>query len=642
MYSSGSSESGPASNIDAYALFEALTGKKIDKDTMSTTSSKTMADDFEDLGDYKTECTIGKEPQPDSPPKHQEIRVGCINPYALVEAMLGHKLDKTSFSVARIISDVLQTDYDELFDMKHESVLYAGLKLNQKERCAEELRESDIKILEERDLVTPDLSAVQRLNDLERIGLKNLGETKVKMARMQNGKLRVVLDAETVARTVSNRDVTMSLNELAVRFRRDRENRQKGKWTPPNSSWRNMNEVIFQHLPQRLVTDMTRMRIHNYCETNQMYFNNINMNSCNYTMNNNCRTLMNKFDDPVQGATGNSWLIAAIFSVFWANPACIKRVSRSTECGRDFDDDNEGHRHRSKSPERRHRSKSPEHSPERRHRSKSPEHRHRSKSPERRHRSKSPERRHRGGCGDDRRDMMTEEYMKHHHGGEYYGGHHHRGRRLAIKFHDKGGRNNAETRTVEVDCEVPINNSSNEPVYCRASGETDIWPALYEKAFAKWMTRTHSDRPDITQTAHGDPIKAMAQINGREPRYYFTEKHEATDLVGVVRHSCVNFKTISPMCAFTHASGRMYRGANLVANHAYSVLGWTTHGDRQYIIVRNPWGVTEPMGLTSYPGLLDRVEPEFWRPACMLDCQGVLAIEAHAFREYFACLGVAK
>jgi hypothetical protein len=36
----------------------------------------------------------------------------------LVEAMIGHKLDRHSTSSARIISDVLQTDYDELFDLK--------------------------------------------------------------------------------------------------------------------------------------------------------------------------------------------------------------------------------------------------------------------------------------------------------------------------------------------------------------------------------------------------------------------------------------------------------------------------------------------------------------------------------------------
>ncbi|KAK6222722.1 hypothetical protein LQW54_000903 [Pestalotiopsis sp. IQ-011] len=549
MFNGESSSSNAAGSVDPYALFEALTGKKINRDDLSEASSKT--EDYDDLRDFDNRDNnhghMG-EIQPDRPPKDNEVMIGAINPYAMVEAMLGHKLDRRSMNVARILSDVLQTDYDELFDLKHRSVLFAGLQLNEKERRAEELKESDIKILRERDLITPDLSRVMKLGDLEKIGLQKLDETRIKEARIQNGKLRVVLQAEQIARTVSNRELTQSMSELATRFRKEKEQRQ---WTPPNGAWRDIDEVVFQHAPQRLVADVNRFRLGYH---NSMFEAN---GDCNH---------VGRFDDPVQGATSNSWLIAAIFSVFWADPSQIQRASR-----------------------------------------------------------KMP-RRHEGNNND--RNMHDEDLNS--------------GHKLQIKFHNKGGRNNADTRVVEVDYEVPINKSSNDPIYCRASGENDIWPALYEKAFAKWITRTNSERPDITQTQHGDPIKAMAQINGREPHYFFTERHQAHEILGVVRHNSVNFKTICPMAAFTHASGYMYRGSNLVANHAYSVLGWTNHGERQYVILRNPWGVTEPMGLTAYPGLIDRVEPAFWRPACLLDHEGVLAVEAHAFREYFACIGVAK
>jgi hypothetical protein len=213
---------------------------------------------------------------------------------------------------------------------------------------------------------------------------------------------------------------------------------------------------------------------------------------------------------------------------------------------------------------------------------------------------------------------------------------------FAVKFHDKGGDNNAPTATMEVNYEIPINNSDNEPIYCRASDGCKIWPMLYEKAFAKWVTGTSSDRPDITQTHNGDPIKAMAQINGKDPQYFFTDRHSVHDLIGLVRFNSVNFKTINPMCAYTYASGNMYRGSNLVANHAYSVLGWFASGQSQYLILRNPWGVTEPVSLTSYPGLLTQVDPEFWPPASLLDRGGVLALETSVFKEYFDCIGVAK
>ncbi|KAI1653916.1 cysteine proteinase [Daldinia decipiens] len=533
MVTSGSpSESprGAPSNIDAFALFEALTGHKIDRRSIS---SRTMSEDYEVLGNERDDRPLlGQEPSPDEPPK--DVFIGAINPYALVEAMIGHRLDRHALSTARILSDVLQTDYEELFDLKHNSVLFAGLKLNEENRQAEEISEKEMQILEERDLVTPDLSRVKKLDDLEKIGLKEVGDVRIKMARMQNGKLRLVLDGQSLGKTIGNRDVTETINELVLPFRHGKEDHS---WSPPNSSWRDMNEVIFRNIPRRFMDGPPFAMHGNSHQFREQY--------------------QHRFDDPTQGASSNSWLIAAIFSVFWANPAMINRSTRMTMTG-----------------------------------------------------------------------PMD------------------RGRRtLNVRFHDKGGRNNADTDTVEVDYQIPVNNSTDMPIYSRSSDGYETWPALYEKAFIKWMTRSEDrGRVDMTQAHNGDPIKAMAQINGREPRYYFTDRHSGSELVGLVRSCSVNKRTISPMAAWTHATGDMFRGSNLVANHAYSVLGWVSEGqeDNQYIIIRNPWGVTEPRGLTSYPGLLDRVEPEFWPPAALLDRDGVFSVEVQAFKKYFACIGVAK
>ncbi|KAH8661111.1 hypothetical protein BGZ61DRAFT_563913 [Ilyonectria robusta] len=437
--------------------------------------------------------------RPDSPPK--DVRVGAVNPYALVEALLSRNIDTYSTKSAQIISNVLQTDYDELFDMKHNSVLFTGLRLNEKDRKAEKLSEKDMRILNERDLMTPDLSEVRKLDDLERIGLKDLGKTHVKRARMQNGKLHLVLHAHSLGKTVSNREVTIS--------------------------WRDMYDYFFQTVNKRLIGDLTMFQIGERRET------------------------MHNFDDPTQGCASNSWLIAALFSVFWADPHIINRATRI-------------------------------------------------------HQEKNEK------------------------------------KRLSIKFHDKGGDNNARTETVEVDYEIPINNSNNMPLYCRSSDGADIWPALYEKAFAKWITGSSSEQPDITQTHSGDPIKAMAQINDREPHYFRTENHSAHDLLGLVRSNCVNFKTINPMAAWTYATGNNFRGSNIIANHAYSILGYTILGDKQYVVFRNPWGVTEPIGLNSYPGLLERLDSQLWHPASLLDHGGVFAMEPEAFKHCFSYMGVAK
>ncbi|KAK9771970.1 putative Calpain catalytic domain-containing protein [Seiridium cardinale] len=541
MHSKDTSSTSQSGHIDLYAFFGALHRDKIDRDAPSEGFSRTSTEDYDDLSDFTHYTAIGKEPQPDHPPEDSEINVGAINPYALVEAVLGHRLNHSSTNVARVVSDILQTDYDELFDMKYNSVLYIGLALNEKERRAEELNRQDIRIFREQDLVAPDLSRVQKLGDLKHIGLRDLNQIKVKLARLQNGKLHIVLDPDSIPRNLSNRNITRTLNELASPFRVEDE---RSYGVPPNCAWRFIDEAVSKNSTYSFTSDFD----------NRLHLGPRDYNGMNVFADS---AHVRRYNGPVQGATSNSWFVAAVFSAFWSDPTIIHQVFRGD------------------------------------------------------------------GLKPIRDSEGNLQPLRH-----------------LIKFFDKGGRNNAETRIVEVDYEVPINKTSNEPVYCRAAGGTDYWPALYEKAFAMWITRSDSDRPDITQTAHGDPVKAMAQIDGREPQYYFTENHD--DVIRLVRYYSVNFKTISPMCAFTYASGNMFRGSNLVANHAYSVLGWSNYGDRQYIVVRNPWGVTEPRGLTSYPGLIDRVEPSFWPPASLLDGDGVLAIEARCFREYFACIGRTK
>ncbi|KAI0456870.1 hypothetical protein F5B21DRAFT_512989 [Xylaria acuta] len=547
---------GASGSIDPYVLFEALTGRKLERTSLP---SRPAPEGYDDLSDIRA-CRLGKQDEQDEPkpdPQPKDVFVGCINPFSLAENMIGHKIDRQSITAIRIIQDTLQTDYEELFDLKHNSVLYAGLKLNKDERMADELEEDETKILKEKDLVTPDLSRLDKLGDLEDIGLKDMDNIRIKRAGILNNKLHLVLHADSVARTVCNREVTQTINDFCLPFRRGDD---KESFTPPNSTWLDAREVVMMRNMRRgMISDYNTL--FDYGGSREFQVN-------------------RKFDDPIQGATANSWFVAALFSVYWADPAMINRTM-----------DMQMRMH----------------------------------------------------------DPNSDE-----------------GRRFRVKFHDKGGRNNNKTETVEVDYRVPVNNSSEDFVYCHSSDGSALWPSLYEKAFAKWISGGNNDNAnrrkvisgsssssssdsnqhvDITQLHHGDPVKAMAQINGREPQYYFTDKHDTSDLIGLVRNGSVNHRTIYPMVAWTYASDRgTYRGCNLVANHAYSVLGWSSvgQGDKQYIIIRNPWGTTEPHGLTSYPGILTRVEAEYWRPASLLDREGVMAVEVGSFKEYFACMGISK
>lgn len=211
----------------------------------------------------------------------------------------------------------------------------------------------------------------------------------------------------------------------------------------------------------------------------------------------------------------------------------------------------------------------------------------------------------------------------------------------AIQFYSKGGGKDAATKLIEV-TDNTIINAANNPVYCRSNDAGEIWPAVYEKAFAKWINNTNDDKPNIANTAFGDPAKAVAQLTNKTPFYFDTAPRTGLDLFQIVRANSMSFKTINPMVAWTYGSGKDYTGSNIVGNHAYTVLGWSTFNNKNYIILRNPWGVTEPNGLNSYQGLISFFDGSFWRPINMIGNDGVFALEVNAFQNYFATLGVAK
>lgn len=432
----------------------------------------------------------------DQAPK--EMFVGVINPYALTEAITGRKFDWKDAKSYQILEETLETNYAELFDIKFNSPLYAGLELT-KDDTVRVLKSEEIKVRATDKLESVNLSNIKTLNDLSNTGIKDLNTISVKNARLDKGDVKVVLNIPKLNNTINNRLITPSIKNIIFG-----QGNASG-WTPAGTSWSDRGN----------------------------FFNDVT-----------------EYNDPVQGAVGNCYFIAAIAAIAWAAPYTIEHKVRAT------------------------------------------------------------------GTGETDRTN-------------------------AIQFFTKGGGKDAATRLVEV-TDNTIINASNNPVYCRSNDAGEIWPAVYEKAFAKWITNVNHDKPDISQTAYGDPAKAVAQLTNKTPYYYYTSSRTALELFGIVRENSMSFKTFNPMVAWTYGSGKDYTGSNIVGNHAYTVLGWSTFNNKNYIILRNPWGVTEPNGLNSYQGLISFFDGSFWRPINMIGNDGVFALEINAFKYYFAALGVAK
>lgn len=208
---------------------------------------------------------------------------------------------------------------------------------------------------------------------------------------------------------------------------------------------------------------------------------------------------------------------------------------------------------------------------------------------------------------------------------------------------DTGGQIDKE---IEVTDTVPLNGSGGF-LYARSSEANEIWPAVYEKAYAKLKTGIAGDHPDVLATAWGDCVWATAQLTGGHRQYVSTANETADKLWDTVRANSLSHRTFNPMTAWTYASGDdapkkvVYADGNVVASHCYTILGWDYRNGRKYIILRNPWGNTEAtvLPLTGTTWLWDI---SWWRPISLAVVDGTFAVEASAFKQYWAGLGVAK
>lgn len=216
-----------------------------------------------------------------------------------------------------------------------------------------------------------------------------------------------------------------------------------------------------------------------------------------------------------------------------------------------------------------------------------------------------------------------------------------------IAFHDGGKK-----VMVEVTEKVPVN-AAGGFLYARSSETGEVWPAIYEKAFAKWRTGHAGDTPDILAIAGGDPVASAAQLTGLARHYYWTASLAADAIYTRVRENCLSRKTFNPMVAWTYPSGDKspdkvnYANANLVANHAYSILGWDYRDGIRYVILRNPWGRTEATAdiLTGSWTAWDAPYyggPGWWRTLALGANDGVFGLRVETFKKYFAGFGVVK
>jgi len=442
--------------------------------------------------------------------------IGVANPYALAELVAGRDIPWDKVKDRRtVLSEVLETPYEELFDPVHRSPLYSGLELTgdlKIQRAAPRPLEvglptdiSEEKVMDAFQL-DPDVSKLKTIGDLNAyIGKRSVQDMEIiNPDIVRPGTLRF----EVKLTNIPSEHITFPAisNELQALLASGEV--KVGDWNPPGITWRDPGDFFREG---------------------------------------------GEYFDPVQGAVGDCYLIAALSSIAWASPYVIAQRTRAT--------------------------------------------------------------------GQSQQAFVD-----------------------MIQFYQSPG---SQPANIEISEEMPLRSGSYGFVYCRSSESGEIWPAAYEKAYAKWKTSDSSDRPNITSIAGGDPVRATSELNNLPRYYYATSNRTAENLWSLVRSNSRSYKTFNPMVAWTYSSGAAspdnvnYSDANLVANHAYSILGWAYVNGRQYIVLRNPWGYKEA-SINTMSGYWWSYDISWWRPIVLTNPDGVFALEASTFKKYFAGLGVAR
>jgi hypothetical protein len=84
-----------------------------------------------------------------------------------------------------------------------------------------------------------------------------------------------------------------------------------------------------------------------------------------------------------------------------------------------------------------------------------------------------------------------------------------------IDIHNDDG----STTAVEVTERINVVASSHALQYARSSEAGEIWPAVYEKAFAKWRGHYTTDEPEMRALNYGDCVDASLNLTGLAPSY---------------------------------------------------------------------------------------------------------------------------
>jgi hypothetical protein len=147
------------------------------------------------------------------------------------------------------------------------------------------------------------------------------------------------------------------------------------------------------------------------------------------------------------------------------------------------------------------------------------------------------------------------------------------------------------------------------PLYGSSAGSTDpkkmeLWFPLVEKAYAQWQGSYDA----IGNGGHSSDV--FEAVLGREGGTTYVSSGNLDRVFDQIKRS---LDANLPVAAGTYHDESRYTNSGVYGDHAYSVLGYEQQGTQKYVVLRNPWGESEPAGNGANDGVFKLKLEDFGR-----------------------------
>lgn len=119
--------------------------------------------------------------------------------------------------------------------------------------------------------------------------------------------------------------------------------------------------------------------------------------------------------------------------------------------------------------------------------------------------------------------------------------------------------------------------------YASARETKELWPLIFEKAYAAWKGGFDAIEAGMAATA-------LTALTGATPDFFpVTSESKPDELFARLKDACANQGCVVALSKTWDPSER-----GIVADHAYTLLGVEEKNGEKYVSLRNPWGEREP------------------------------------------------